>query len=202
MKKIHFLFLLFFMLTSFDKTQGDIRLVFEEEKSMRSSFCMYSDGQFYETRPSGCVEQEFSSGYWENKNDIITLTYKVAKVFNYDILKSFDTSNKYQIVKVVDCYNQPVRFQNIYFDTTYQNLYNPGILKIEKGKSIFYPAPIFNQDTSYGETVFTKADTIIYKWHCNRESIESINGGTLFTNQEAKKEKVILKSKNIILLSD
>jgi hypothetical protein len=41
------------------------KLLFENEKSMRSSFCMYNDGKFYEALGAGCIEQEFSWGYWK-----------------------------------------------------------------------------------------------------------------------------------------
>lgn len=199
MKKVNFLFI-FWVLSSFNNPLDRIRLIFEEEKSMRSSFCMYSDGKFFETRASGCVGQEFASGYWKNINDTITLVYRTDKVFDYEILKSVDTSNKYQIVKIIDCYNQPVRFQNVCFDTTCQNLYNAGILRIEKGKSILYFAPIFEDNLKNSESIFCSADTITYKWNCNRESIESINGGTLFYSKELEKKKVIVKNKQITIL--
>jgi hypothetical protein len=200
MKTATLLLILVLFLSSFYKPHDRIRLIFEEEKTMRSSFCMYSDGKFYEARASGCVGQEFASGYWENENDTITLVYRADNVFDFEILKSEDTANKYQIVKVIDCYNQPVRFQNVCFDTTCQNLYNPGILSIEKGKSIWYSAPIFEQTGKNSESIFCNADTITYKWNCNRESIESISGGTLFFNQESTKKKIKLRNKKIISL--
>ena len=195
MKKVNLLLFLFLVLSSFYKTNDGIRLIFEEEKSMRSSFCMYNDEKFYEARPSGCVGQDFASGNWKNINDTITLIYQTDNVFHFEVLKSLDTTNKYQIVRIIDYYNQPVRFQNVCFDTTCQNLYNPGILKLEKGKSIFYQSPFFDQNSKDNESIFCNADTITYKWHCNRESIESISGGTLFTNQEPAKKKIILKNK-------
>ncbi len=200
MKKASIFLLLFFALASFDKVNDKTRLIFEEEKSMRSSFCMYSDGKFYEARPSGCVEQDFASGSWKNLNDTVTLIYQSDNLFNFEVLKSIDTSSKYQIVKIVDCYNQPVRFQSICFDTTCQNLYNPGILKLEKGKSIFYSMPIFEDNKVTDESIYSNADTITYKWHCNRESIESISGGSLYISKESISKRIILKNKKFIIL--
>jgi hypothetical protein len=200
MKKVKLLLFMFLVLSSFDKANDRIRLIFEEEKSMRSSFCMYSDGKFYEARPSGCVGQDFASGRWENINDTITLIYQSDNLFDFEVLKSLDTTNKNQIVRILDCYNQPVRFQIVCFDTTCQNLYNPGILKIEKGKSLFYSAPIFDNNLENNESQFCNSDTITYKWHCNRESIESIDGGRLYINKESTRKKIILKNKKFISL--
>ncbi len=202
MKEIKPLFFLILVLSSFDKANDRIRLIFEEQKGMRSSFCMYSDGKFYESRPSGCVGQDFASGTWEKKNDTIVLIYQTDNVFDFEVLKSLDTSNKYQIVNIVDCYNQPVRLQYVCFDTICQNLYNPGILRIEKGKSILYSMPIFEGYKVKDESIYSNADTITYKWHCNREAIESINGGSLYINKESTKKKIILKNKRIVSLSD
>jgi hypothetical protein len=201
MKNAKLIFLLVLVLSSFDKANDRIRLIFEEEKGMRSSFCMYSDGRFYETRPSGCVGQEFASGVWETKKDTVKLIYKTGKTFDFEVFNSLDTSSKLQIVRIIDCYNQPVRFQDVCFDTTCQNLFNPGLARIEKGKSILYFAPIFEQNGRNVESVISNADTITYKWLCNRESIESISGGTLYINQEQSEKRVYLRNKRVIQLS-
>lgn len=194
-----FLFLVL-VLSAFNHPDGGTRLIFEAEKGMRSSFCLYSDGRFYEARPSGCVGQEFASGYWENIKDTVRLTYKAKNVFDFEVLESRDTSNKFQIVRIIDCYNQPVRFQNVYFDTASQNLYNPGLAKIEKGKSVLYLAPMFEGDTAGVVSTISNADTITYKWFCNRESIESINGGNLYFNGEMTEKKAIIRNKMVKLL--
>jgi hypothetical protein len=195
--KVKSIFFVALVLSSFGNPDDGIRLVFEEQKSMRSSFCLYSDGRFYEARPSGCVEQEFSSGSWENNKDTIKLIYKTGKTFGFEVLYSADTSSKFQIVRIIDRYNQPVRFQNVYFDITCQNLYNPGLAKVEKGKSILYLAPIFDQGGRDAESITSNADTITYKWFCNRESIESISGGTFYTNQEPREKRIILRNKSV-----
>jgi hypothetical protein len=200
MKKIYLILILFLALSSFYKGNDKIRLIFEEEIGMRSSFCMYSDGKFYETRPSGCVGQDFASGSWKNINDTVTLIYNTYNLFNFEVIKSSDTTSKYQIVRILDCYNQPVRFQNVCFDTTCQNLYNPAILRIEKEKSIFYSAPIFDNNKYSNESVLCNADTITFRWNCNRESIESIDGGSLYINKEPTRKKIILKNKKFITL--
>jgi hypothetical protein len=201
MKNAKLKFSLLLVLSSFNKPKDGIRLIFEEQKSMRSSFCMYSDGRFYEARPSGCVGQEFASGYWENRKDTVRLIYKTENVYRFEILKTVDTASKFQIVRIIDCYNQPVRFQNVCFDTACQNLYNPGLAKIGKGKSILYLAPIFEQNGGNVESINSNADTVTFRWLCNRESIESISGGTLYINQEPGQKKVILKSKSVVPLS-
>lgn len=198
MKTSKLLLPLVFVCLSFSKTDDRIRLIFEEQKTMRSSFCLYSDGKFYETRAAGCVEQLFSSGSWENTNDTITLTYQANNLFDFEILKSRDTASKYQIIRILDCYNQPVRFQHIYADITSHNLYNTGMLQIEKGKSLFYLGPVFGQKAEGSELIICSADTVTYKWHCNRESLESINGGRLFVNTEAMTKKVTLRNKRVI----
>lgn len=185
------------LLTStINKNNGNIRLIFEEEKSLRSSFCMYSDGRFYETRAEGCVGQIFRWGYWQRSNDTVDLQYESKNLYYFDIIKSRDTSSSYQVVKIIDCYNQPVRFQYVDFDTSYANLYNPGILRVKKGKYIGY-ANIF--ENGYDPNQFQKfnADTITYKWNCNRESIEAVSGGTLTPILVAETRKVIVSNKRV-----
>jgi hypothetical protein len=190
-----------FVLSSFYKNNDRIRLVFEEEKGIRSSFCMYNDGKFYEARPSGCVGQEFSWGYWEKSNDTVKLNYQHGKIFDFEVIQSKDSSAKYQFVRIIDCYNQPVRFQGIYVDTTWEMLYNPGIITIEKGKSLFYIAARFEDINTNVEPVFSNADTITYRWYCNRESIESISLGTLYyTYNEAVTKKALLRNKRVIVV--
>jgi hypothetical protein len=200
MKNVKSIFLLALVLSSFDHPSDGIRLIFEEQKSMRSSFCLYSDGRFYEARPSGCVGQDFASGFWERKKDTVKLIYTTERIFDFEVLKSPDTSSKFQIVRIIDRYNQPVRFQNVYFDITCLNLYNPGLAKVEKGASILYLAPAFEQTGRDAESIISNADTITYKWFCNRESIESIDGGTLYINQEPGEKKIILGNKSVKLL--
>jgi hypothetical protein len=129
--------------------------------------------------------------------DIILLSYKTENIFFFDLLKSKDSLNEFQIIKIVDCYNQPVRFESIYYDTTRKNLYNPAILKIKKGSLIYYPTPIFSTENTDIDLVKSNADTLTYKWHCNRECLESINGGQLFLNQNERTEKIILSNKRI-----
>lgn len=201
MRNAKFIFILVLALSSFNSPKDGIRLIFEKEKSMRASFCLYSDGRFYETRASGCVGQEFAFGFWEKNKDTVTLSYKTEKIFDFEVITSADTSSKFQIVRIIDRYNQPVRFQYVYFDTTCQNLYNPGLAKVEKGKSIFYLSPTFDQGSREVDLFSSNADTITYKWFCNRESIESINGGSLYINQEPHERKVILRNKRVIPLS-
>lgn len=197
MKVIFILLSIICVSASFDRIADSGRLVFEEEKSMRSSFCMYNDGKFYEARPSGCVGQEFAWGYYHYVNDTVNLIYQSLNVFDFDVIKSLDTLSIYQIVKIVDCYNQPVRFQSVWFDTTCTNLYNPGILRTEKGRAISYLASVFDEQVNDGSFQISNADTITYKWRCNRESIESINGGQLFINQKQTKRRIVLGNKRI-----
>ena len=192
-----FLFLSLISLTAFTKLNNRERLIFESEKGMRSSFCIYSDGNFYETQASGCRGQEFSWGHWENKNDTIQLSYDTLNIFNFETLKSKDTFNKYQVIKIIDFYNQPVRFENICYDTVCVNLYNPGILKILKGSYISYWGARFNNISNNSEAFQSNYDTITFKWNCNRESLESISGGDLYTNQIEKRQKVILGNKRV-----
>jgi hypothetical protein len=191
------LLLTFFSLVAFTEFEKKDRLIFETEKGMRSSFCIYSDGKFYETQPSGCTGQEFLWGYWENKNDTIHLSYNNKNIFYFETIKSKGTLNKYQIFRIIDFYNQPVRFENICYDTVCTNLYNPGILKILKGNYVSYIGARFNDSLYNSESIQSNSDTITLKWNCNRESLESISGGQLYTNQYNKKEKIILGNKQI-----
>jgi hypothetical protein len=197
MNKIIFFILTLLTLMAFTDHDKKDRLIFETELGMRSSFCLYSDGKFYETQSSGCTGQEFSWGTWQSKNDTIHLIYDTKNIFNFEIIKSNDTLNKYQFVRIIDFYDQPVRFENICYDTTCTNLYNPGVLKISKGSYLSYIGATFNDTINNTETVISNADTITFKWNCNRESLESINGGQLFTNQSSKTEKIILGNKRI-----
>ena len=192
-----FLFLLLLSLTAFTDFDKKDRLIFETEKGIRSSFCIYTDGKFYETQPSGCIGQEFSWGHWKNKNDTIILNYDNKNIFNFETIKSKNTTNKYQIVRIIDFYDQPVRFENICYDTICTNLYNPGILKILKGSYISYLGATFNDNSYNLESIQSNADTITFRWNCNRESLESISGGQLYTNQYNKQERVILGNKRI-----
>jgi|GEM_PF-5876831 len=191
-----------FFLSSFDSNQknDDYRLVFEARKSMRSSFCIYSDGRFFDAQASGCVGQFFSWGYWKNINDTIQLEYSKEDIFKYDVLKSTDSQNAFQIVRIMDCYNQPVRFEVINHDSGYTKLYNTGFCKVKKGNSINYPAPMFDSKDFEFEYITCNSDTLTYKWRCNRECIESINGGRLYVNAEESKTKVILRNKRKVSL--
>ena len=196
-KEVLYLLSLILILPAFEKIHNTQRLVFEEQKGMRSSFCMYSDGKFYDAQASGCTGQVFAWGYWKNVNDTILLSYQTENIFTYDIIKSKDSLNKFQIVRIIDCYNQPVRFQNMYHDTICSNLYNPGILRIMKGNSIWYPAPAFDNSGNDLDLIISNADTITYQWRCNRECLESISGGQLFTNENENTERIILGNKRI-----
>ena len=193
---IFFLLPILLITLAFNRVNNE-KLLFENEKSIRSSFCLYSDGRFYDAQASGCIGQSFAWGNWKNINDTMLLNYSKENIFYYDIQKSIDSLNHFQIVRILDRYNQPVRFQIINRDSGYTNLFNTGILKIKKGNSINYPAPTFdNKDFEY-DYILSNADTITYKWHCNRECIESISGGHLDINNKEITEKVILKNKRI-----
>jgi len=181
-------------------SKGPYKLIFEQKKYSRSSFCLYSDGKFYHTHSSGCIGQSFSWGYWKVTNDTITLNYSNQDIFKYDIVKSTDSQSNFQIVRIIDCYNQPVRFQIINHDSGYNNLYNIGYLKLRKGNSINYPAPIFNDEQEW-ESIVSEADTITYQWQCNRESIESINGGRLYIETEQNIKKIKIHNKQVSWLN-
>lgn len=197
MKSKTFLLLISLSLMGFSVMDIRYRLIFETEKGMRSSFCLYSDGKFYETQASGCTGQEFSWGYWENKNDTVHLIYDTKNIFNFETIKSKDTLDKYQFIRIIDVYNQPVRFENICYDTICTNLYNPGVLKISKGSYVSYLGATFNDSLHNSESIQSNSDTITFKWNCNRESLESISGGQLYTNQRSREEKIILGNKRI-----
>lgn len=202
LRKLSYLLPLIFILPAFKKINNHERLLFEEKRGARSSFCMYSDGKFYDAQASGCTGQLFAWGYWKNINDTILLSYQTGNIFSYDIIKSTDSLNKFQIVKITDCYDRPVRFQYVCYDTTCTNLYNPGMLRILKGSYVSYSAPAFNDNGNYPDYVTSNADTITYKWRCNRECLESISGGELFTNQTENTEKVILGNKRVRRLNE
>ena len=197
MKILSTLLFLFLAALTTNEVEEDVRLIFSEPTGMRSSFCIYNDGKFYETRPSGCIGQDFSWGYWNTLNDTVTLKYQTDNVFDYVIEQSKDSLKKYQYVRLIDCYNQPVRFQSVCYDTICANLYNPGILIVEKGKVISYLSPIFDSHIKDENYAFTNADTVTIRWKCNRESIESINGGQLFVNRQPSTTRVILGNKKV-----
>lgn len=198
----HFLLLCFaalvvtFTLAFTNKGDQD-KLLFEEVKSARSSFCMYADGKFYQAQSAGCTGQSFAWGYWKNVEDTLTLDFSTQDIFQYDILKSADSQSRYQIIRIVDCYNQPVRFQFVSHDSGYSNLYNTGMLKLKKGNTINYEAPVF--DVTNAEVVYltSNADTLTYKWRCNIECLESVNGGDQFINNRARVEKIVLRNKRV-----
>lgn len=162
---------------------------------------MYSDGRFFESRPSGCTGQDFSSGTWIKDNDIITLSYCTDNPFNFEVTESNDTASSHQVVRIVDCYDQPVRFQHLYIGTSSENLYNPGMIRVAKGEDIYYAMP-FENSLSSNKSVLSRADTLTFKWRCNRESIESINGGTLYISQEASSKKIRLRNRTFITLPE
>ena len=190
--------LLLTVASGFSTDHGSVRLVFEEERSMRSSFCLYSDGKFYDAQASGCVGQSFAWGYWKAEKDSVVLNYSATNIFQYTVLKSRDTKSLYQLVRVVDCYDQPVRFQYINYGTGYQCLNNPGILRIRKGIAINYPAPLFDPADTGMIYHTSYADTITYKWSCNRESIESIDLGRLSINDRQHVERVLLRNRRVL----
>lgn len=178
------------------------KLVFESVKYMRSSFCMYSDGKFYDAHSSGCTEQNFAWGYWENIHDTIVLHYRAQNIFQYDVVRSPDTQSNFQVIRIIDCYDQPVRFQFINHANGYSNLYNTGILKIKKGSPVNYPAPEFGKGNPEIEYISCNADTLTYKWHCNRECLESVNGGYLFIDDNERMEKIVLQQKQVLRLTE
>jgi hypothetical protein len=196
-KGIPFLLLIVLVLSAFSKLHLSERLIFETEKSMRSSFCLYSDGKFYDAQAAGCTGQLFGWGYWKKIHDTVQLSYQSKNIFKYDIIESRDSVSEYQVIRIIDDYDQPVRFQLVYYDTTAVNLYNPAILTIKKGSDIYYPVGIFNDSSAYHGGLITNADTITYKWRCNRECLESIDGGDLAVNKEEYIEKAILGTKRI-----
>jgi hypothetical protein len=203
-KSSGWIFLLFIILAvvclAFTDRYNSNKLIFEQERFSRSSFCLYNDGRFFEADGGGCVDQLFAWGYWKNVNDTIILNYSNNNIFNYEIIKSIDSQNQFQIVRVIDCYGQPVRFQFINHNTGYTNLYNTGIVQLKKNNSINYPAYYFSKKDEEYEYIASNADTITYQWRCNRECLESINGGRLHVNDEEKVKRIILKGKRKVEL--
>lgn len=180
----------------------DDKLLFEEVKSMRASFCMYADGKFYQARSAGCTGQSFAWGYWKKVEDTLVLDFSTEDIFQYQIIKSADSMNKYQIIRIVDCYNQPVRFQFVNHDSGYNNLYNSGILKLKKGNTINYDSPVFDSNNAEMVYLTSNADTITYKWRCNRECLESVKGGDQFIDNRARVEKIVLRNKRVQRLDE
>jgi hypothetical protein len=176
---------------------SSVRLVFEDEKSSRYSFCMYSDGKFYETRGSGCVGQDFSWGYWKKFHDTVRLQYQSSNIFDFDVIKSADSLDRYQIVSIVDCYDQPMRFQIICRDTTCLYPDSTGFVRVEKGRYISYLNHYFGDYLNNEGVQKTNSDTLIFKWRCNRESIESISGGDLFINNKRAAKRFVLRNKRM-----
>jgi len=159
---------------------------------------LYSDGKFYDASPAGCVGQDFSWGTWTKSNDTFLLTYRKENIFNFELIKSKDSQNSFQVIKIVDCYNQPVRFQIINHNSGYTELFNTGIVKVKKNNSIGYPAPSIGDSDYDSGTILSNEDTITFKWHCNRECVESISGGRLYVNSDEYMKKVVLNNKRII----
>ena len=193
MKKITGL-ILWFVLSSFDNKQ---KLLFFGNRYSRSSFCLYNDGKFYKTEGAGCTGQFFAWGSWTRNGDTLSLEYSAYNIFSYETLLSKDTNAKFQIVRIVDCYDQPLRFQHLYHNKGYSNLYNQGFIKLEKNNSINYPTPPFDNKEYNNEFISSNSDTITFRWKCNRESIESINGGELFTNDRSKTVKALITDRDV-----
>ena len=166
-------------------------------KRDRSSFCLYSDGKFYGASQQGCVAQSFFWGYWLRAGDTVHLSYGTSNIFCFEVVESTGTKNAFQVVRVVDCYNQPVRFQHMRTDTGWTSLYNRGFLRISKGQSLVYATPDFEIKPGGWDKVKSSADTLTYKWRCNREVLESINGGTLYVDTVAGNGSVVLKGKEV-----
>jgi hypothetical protein len=193
MKLLIYLFILFIGFTSFIVHDKNAELIYHDNRYMRSSFCLYNDGKFYETKASGCTHQLFAWGNYTKKGDSIYLDYQPENIFTYDIVFSKDTSATFQIVQILDCYNKPVRFQHLNHKEDYSNLYNTGIIKLPKNNSYNYPIQSFD-DKPYNESYFTNnADTISFRWRCNRESIESISDGSLIVNNRASFERAYIQ---------
>ncbi|MFM2385982.1 MAG: hypothetical protein RL660_739 [Bacteroidota bacterium] len=194
------LFMLFAFASSILPCGAQNRLIFEEQPSMRSSFCLFDDGKFYDAQASGCVGQLFSWGHWTEFNDTLTLRYSNVNVFKYSVIESEETNNSYQVIKVIDCYNQPVRQQYLKVDTSYLDLYNTGLYLLPKGRKIIYCSHGFGDDDLASFTNISNADTITFQWHCNRECIESISAGSLTLELQQRTERAIISKRRLTRL--
>lgn len=192
------LFLLFYFLTSFDFQDENPKMLIHANRFLRSSFCLFNDGKFYRTNGSGCVGQDFSWGTWTKDNDIYILTTESENIFNYKIVESKDTQSKFQTIQIIDCYNRPVRFQSIFYDTTFTELYNTGMIKLVKKFVISYNSDNIDNAIEPVNYIQSNSDTIKFKWNCNRESIESINGGRLYFDKERNTEKIRIENNRTI----
>jgi hypothetical protein len=176
-------------------TEPKPKLVFESKTSMRESLCLYDDGKFYYSKPAGCIMQAFKWGTYVLNNDTAVLKFSPENIFNYDLIQSSDTTSEFQIVRILDCYNQPVRFQHISSDTGYSNLFNIGLIRLKKGNSINYYGEPFEHISNEIIYVTSNSDTLTYKWRCNRECLESVSGGRLFADTNAGVQKILLRNK-------